>query len=181
MTMRLLTLAALCAMTATPILAQGRTTNSVSIAGGIAAPTGNLGDATDLGYNVALGLNVGGPKVPIGLRFEGGYDGFGQKSGNGDVRLLNATANAVFNIGTQLNSPYLIGGLGFYNERVTAGNGSLRIESSRNAAGINVGGGLRFPLSGLSTFFEARYHLMFNDQNGGSNTQFIPITFGIMF
>lgn len=181
MTKRLLMSIALSALVMVPCALRAQSNNSISIVGGLAVPAGNLGDASNLGYSVALGLNLGGPKAPIGLRFEGGYNGFGLKNDNGDVRIMNVTANAVFNVGSQSDSPYVIGGLGYYNERVASGSGTLRLETSRNAVGINFGGGLRFPLSGLSTFFEARYHMMMNDQNGGTNTQFVPITFGIMF
>jgi hypothetical protein len=46
---------------------------------------------------------------------------------------------------------------------------------------VNVGGGLRFPVAGLTTFFEARYHAMLGEQVKGANYKFIPITFGVMF
>lgn len=158
-------------------MAQTRT--SLSIAGGLAAPVGNLGNAADIGYNVAAGLNFGAPIVPIGLRLEGAYNGFNFKNNsNGSDRIANATANLVFNLSRLPDSPYLIGGLGYYHEQFTDPAG---FDASRNAAGINGGAGLRFPLSGLSTFVEARYHLMFSSSEGGSTTQFIPITFGISF
>jgi hypothetical protein len=48
-------------------------------------------------------------------------------------------------------------------------------------AGVNIGGGLRFPLGGLSTFLEARYHVMLGNTSDGTKYQFIPITFGVAF
>ena len=164
-----------------PLVAQTRT--SLSIAGGLSAPVGNLGNAADIGYNVAVGLNFGAPVAPIGLRLEGAYNGFnfkssGNGSNNGSDRIGNATANLVFNLSRLPDSPYLIGGLGYYHEQFTDRFGG---DASRNAAGVNGGAGLRFPLSGLSTFVEARYHLMFSSTQGAPTTQFIPITFGISF
>lgn len=152
---------------------------SVDIAGGAAVPFGTLGDISDIGYNVSAGLNFGGTLLPVGLRFEGSYNGLGRKGGAGDVRIINGTANAVFNVTTTRDAPYLIAGLGAYSRSISIG--SLGYGSSRTVLGINAGGGLRFPLSGLSTFFEARYHLMLGNAADATNYQFVPITFGIMF
>jgi hypothetical protein len=145
-----------------------------SVSGGLAAPMSDLGDAADLGYNVGAGLNFGGTYLPIGARIEGSLSQFSLKNLNEDVRILNATANAVVNIGQGNDSPYLIGGLGIYNSKF--GNAD-----SENAVGANLGGGLRFPIGGLNAFFEARYHAMLGDRGAGANLQFIPITLGIVF
>jgi hypothetical protein len=145
-----------------------------SVSGGLAAPMSDLGDEADLGYNVAAGLNFGGAYRPIGARLEGSLSQFSLKNFNEDVRILNATVNAVVNIGQGNDSPYLIGGLGIYNSKF--GNAD-----SENAVGANLGGGLRFPIGGLNTFFEARYHAMLGDRGAGANLQYIPITFGIVF
>ena len=147
---------------------------SLSVALGAAAPVGDFGDAADLGYTVGVGLNFGGTRLPIGLRFEGAYNGFGLKNSDSDVRVINGTANAVANFSRQADSPYLIGGLGIYNSKF----GRLGSES---AVGVNLGGGLRFPLTGFTTFFEARFHAMLGEARDGANLKFIPITFGIIF
>src|SRR4051794_37523921 len=52
---------------------------ALSVAGGVSAPVSDLGDIADLGYNVGVGLNFGGTRLPIGARFEGGLNGFGLK------------------------------------------------------------------------------------------------------
>lgn len=145
-----------------------------SVSGGVAAPMSDLGDAADLGYHIAAGLNFGAALLPIGARIEGSLSQFSLKNLNEDVRILNATANAVVNIGRGNDSPYLIGGLGIYNSKF--GN-----NDSENAVGANLGGGLRFPVGGLNAFFEARYHAMLGDRGAGANLQYIPITFGIVF
>jgi hypothetical protein len=123
---------------------------------------------------VAAGLNFGGTRLPIGLRFEGAINGFSLKGFSNNVRIVDGTANAVVNFSQKSDSPYLIGGLGIYNSKVAD-------FKSENAVGVNLGGGLRFPLGGLSTFFEARYHAMLGERGRDANLQFIPITFGIMF
>jgi hypothetical protein len=145
-----------------------------SVSGGLATPVSDLSDVADIGYNVAAGLNFGGTRLPIGARFEGSLNGFNLKNFGEDVRVLNATANAVVNLGQQSGSPYIIGGLGLYNSKF--GN-----SDSENAVGVNLGGGLRFPIGTLNTFFEARYHAMLGDRDVGANLQFVPITFGIIF
>ena len=117
--------------------------------------------------------------MPIGARLEIGYNGLGYKGGGGDVRIITGTANAIFNFGMTKDAPYLIGGLGAYNR--SSGSGTLGYGTSTTALGLNGGAGLRFPLSGLSTFFEARYHMMLGNAADGTNYHFIPITFGIVF
>ncbi len=152
---------------------------SLGVAGGINAPVSTLGDLTDLGYNAAVSLNLGAQVLPVGLKFEGAYNGLQIKNGGGDVRIISGTANAVFNVGKAKDAPYLIGGLGAYNRRVNLDR--VGSTGDQTVLGINGGGGLRFALSGLTTFFEARYHVMLGNANDGSNYQFIPITFGIVF
>ena len=153
-----------------PALSQAR----LSVSGGIAAPVSDLSDIADVGYNVNAGLNFGGTYLPIGVRLEGSLNGFNIKDVSDDVRILNATANAIVNLGQQAGSPYLIGGLGIYNSRFGSAD-------SENALGVNLGGGLRFPLGTLNGFFEARYHAMLGDRSHGTNLQYVPITFGLVF
>jgi hypothetical protein len=160
-----------------PAVAHGQT--SLSIAGGLNAPISDLGNLADLGYNVAAGLNFGSSVLPVGLRFEGAYNALRLKDNSGDVRIIAGTANAVFNIGKASNAPYLIGGIGAYNRRLSFDD--IGSTSDKTVLGINGGGGLRFPLSGITTFFEARIHVMLGDRNDAANYQFIPITFGILF
>jgi hypothetical protein len=151
-----------------------RAQTALSVAGGIAAPVSDLGDIANLGYNVGVGLNFGGTRLPIGARIEGGLNGFGLKDTDLDVRIVTGTANAIINFSQKADSPYLIGGLGIYNTKV----GDF---DSDNSAGVNLGGGLRFPLGELTTFIEARYHSTLSDDSRGGRLQFIPITFGVVF
>jgi hypothetical protein len=51
-------------------------------------------------------------------------------------------------------------------------------EDTQTKFGLNAGAGLRFQLTGFSTFIEARWHTIFTE---GSNTQMVPITVGITF
>ena len=92
--------------------------------------------------------------------------------------LVTLVAAGAIGFGTTRDAPYLIAGLGAYNR--SSGSSAFGY-NGRTAVGINGGAGLRFPLSGLSTFFEARYHLMLGSAAEGTDYQFIPITFGISF
>lgn len=177
MTSRSIVIAIAAGLLATPAVVHSQT--SLSIAGGVNAPVGNLGNSADLGYTVSAALNVGGTALPVGLRFEGAYNALGLKNTSGDIRIISATANAVFNLGKTADAPYFIAGLGAYNRRLTLD--PFRSAGDRTVVGINGGAGLRFPLSGIATFVEARYHIMLGKSNDATNYQFIPITFGIMF
>jgi len=144
------------------------------IAGGLAVPVSDLAADANLGYNIAASLNFGGTHVPIGARLKGAINVFKLKDFDDDARILDLTLNAIANIGQHPGSPYLIGGLGLYNSKVAAND-------SKNAVGMNIGGGLRFPVGDMTTFVEARYHLMFGNRTDLANYQFIPITFGVVF
>lgn len=60
--------------------------------------------------------------------------------------------------------------------RQIGGSGSA--DNTETKFGLNGGVGLRFQLTGFSTFVEARFHNIFT---GGENTEIIPITVGITF
>ncbi|HEY9429074.1 MAG TPA: outer membrane beta-barrel protein [Gemmatimonadaceae bacterium] len=51
-------------------------------------------------------------------------------------------------------------------------------ENTQTKFGLNGGAGLRFQLTGFSTFIEARWHTIFTE---GNNTQMVPISVGITF
>ena len=53
--------------------------------------------------------------------------------------------------------------------------------TQQTVAGVNGSAGLRFALTGLSTFVEARYHMMLGTAAEGTHYQFVPIAFGISF
>ena len=179
--MRIRSLAAILIALATLPMADVSAQTSISIAGGLAIPVGTLGNFTNIGYSASAGLNLAGPIDPVGARLEAGFASMGLTRNTGDVRFYSGTANAIFNISPSREAPYIIGGLGAYNRRTTTTVGSLSGTDSRTVLGINGGAGLRFPLTGLSTYFEARYHLLLGKADEGTNYSFIPITFGITF
>ena len=180
MSRRIYALLAAGALLALPAASHAQGSSSILVSGGLSLPMSDLGDVSNSGYNINVGLAFGAPIIPVGARIEGGFSSFDAKGGGATTRIASATANAVLNLGPTGAAPYLIGGLGIYNRRFSsdAFGGSA---DSKTTAGVNIGGGIRFPLGGISTFLEARYHLMLGNQTEATNLQFIPISFGVQF
>lgn len=149
----------------------------LGIAGGAAQPMSELSDGASTGYNgtVAMGINL--PFIPVGLRIDGAYNQFGEKTGvPGKLHVVSATGNVVWRLPSIGVSPYLIGGAGLYMTAVSApGVASV----SENHLGYNAGVGINLPLSVFHAFVEARYNRVQLDNS--QNMQFVPVTFGIMF
>ncbi len=179
MQLRCLTVAcALAALALAGSSAEAQRKVGIGFSGGLSVPTGDTGDFTSTGFNVAAMIDVAGnPSVPFGLRFEGQLNSFsGKNRGDPDFRVVSLTGNAVVNLMTASGaSPYIIGGVGVYNGRVELDD---EHESDTNI-GLNGGAGIRFPLSGFSTFVELRYHRVFGDGTGDAS--FVPLTFGVVF
>ena len=150
---------------------------SVGIAAGAAIPVGDFADAFNTGFNGTVGLGLSSLGSPVGIRFEGMYNKFFGRDDIGgnqpDARIIAGTANLVYSLPGQGIRPYLIGGAGYYSSK-------LDIEGidSENKFGLNGGIGAMFPLSGFNTYAEARFHHVFTE---GRSTQFVPVTFGILF
>jgi hypothetical protein len=166
------------AMLAAPLALSAQIHTGISLAGGISIPTGDGSNALNSGYNVAAGLNVGVPLLPVGLRLEGAYNAWDAKNNtsttNASANITSLTANGTFGLGL----PYLIAGVGYYSAGGKATlNGVNYTVDRQSAAGLNGGVGLRFPLGLISTFAEVRYHKAM----GNIDSAYIPITFGINF
>jgi opacity protein-like surface antigen len=157
---------------------------------GAALPVGSTGDEADLGFRVGAGLELRAPLMPIGLRFDGAFDrmaidpdflvAIGAPPGtDGNIPIWSITANAV--VSPMVSPLYLIGGVGFYSWKVSIddpGGGGTFSSDSENDFGFNIGAGLSLPLTGFSTFIEARYHSIAVE---GENINYVPIVFGIRF
>lgn len=163
---------------------------------------GDLSDSHNSGFNLNGMVEFRGAASPTAFRAEVGYHGlagksvsftdpsFGTFSAKADnLSMITGTANGVFGFTapTATVRPYLIAGLGVYNFKsggsFTSNLGSASGSERLTKFGLNGGIGTTFQLSGFNTFAEARYHFVFskNDNDGTSNLQFIPISFGIMF
>jgi hypothetical protein len=164
--------------------AQSAKAVSLGISGGATIPVGDFGDFYSTGFNGTASLMFRSVGSPIGLRVDGMYNRLSIKDdatitvpGFGFVDaavITGANANLVYNLSGVGITPYLIGGAGIYNVKIDIDEGDD--PDSETKFGVNGGIGAAFPLSGFTTFIEARFHHVFTD---GSATQFIPVTFGI--
>ena len=174
--MRLISRAAITVATCltTPLMLGAQ---SVNLAAGASMPVGKTADAVNVGYVVAGGVGIKPPLAPLGLRIEAMYTQMEFKTSSfGKQNIFGGTANLTLSgAGMPLPMGYLIGGIGIYNASVSGG---LASGSSSTKTGFNLGAGLNFPLTGFSTYLEARFHYV---PVSGGDVKFIPITFGLKF
>ena len=151
---------------------------SFGIALGASKATGDGSDQVNLGYHALGTLAWAPPTLPVGVRFDAMFNQFGfDGGGDSKYNIMGVNANATWGMPMAASpiSPYLIGGLGMYQAKIT--NCDL-CGDAETKLGFNVGVGTKFALSGFGTFAEIRYHSI---QTEGTSTTFIPISFGIMF
>lgn len=159
------------------------------VMGGATFPTGDFNNFVKTGWNAGALLNFGFQNSPVALRVDGSWNQMNYKDFNNvKLRLIDATADVVFNVGTKSPAQfYLIGGAGVYNFKNTGSNDNFDFSSgSQTKFGLNGGAGIKFKGS-LSPFVEARYHYVFsgssfNNGNGQDEKfQMIPLSVGITF
>ena len=166
------------AMSASAVQAQNPV--SFGIAAGASIPMGDLGDDfAKTGWHGMATLGFMPSMLPFGMRIDGMYNSMSLEDAFGDasVRIIGANANAIIAMPAMVTSPYLIGGVGMYNSKLDSDDPDFDVDGETDF-GINIGIGAKFNLSGFGTFAEIRYHNIFTEDN---STQFLPITFGIMF
>jgi len=160
-----------------------------SAGAGMSVPTGDLSNGAANGYHVQGTSSYRRLGWPISVRGELAFHQFGQKdftvagarpgqtiSYTGKSRSMAGIVDASYSLNTVGRMrPYLLGGPGVYNTRAELTRaGGTPTTSSDTKVGMNVGGGMDFPLMGQRAFLEARYHHV--DQ-----AAWIPITLGIRF
>ena len=147
----------------------------LGVAGGVPQPMSDLKDGADMGYNALAALEIHLPFIPVGVRVDGAYNAFGEKSGvPAKLHMISATGNVVWRLPSVGIAPYLIGGAGLYMATAEAAGAS----TTENHFGWNAGAGINLPVSFLKAFVEARYNKVTVD-NGSMD--FVPVTIGIMF
>ncbi|WP_309669576.1 outer membrane beta-barrel protein [Gemmatimonas sp.] len=173
---------AVAALMVTPAMVSAQSSAvGFGVSGGLAVPTGDLGDRVDAGYSIAGHVFLK-PASTKNLRFRGdvSYASFDYKNIDASSRSLGFVGNALLDLSTSGGvKPYVLGGLGAFNGKTSTQLGSAAVVSTSSTdVGIQVGGGLNFQLSGFSTFLEVKYVNVFAD---GNSTGYIPITFGVRF
>jgi opacity protein-like surface antigen len=149
----------------------------IGASGGIAFPTGDLGNATNTGYNIGVVLGYKPQLMPLAIRAEAAYNQFGLQGGGGNIDIPSFTGNLAYELPLGMSlTPYAIGGVGLYRPSADLGGVS---QGSENDFGWNIGGGVKIPLSSsFETFIEARYNSV---NSNGATFSFIPVTVGVLF
>jgi hypothetical protein len=161
-----------------------------ALGGGIGVPLSDFDEEAKLGWHGIAELSIVPEGWPVGIQFDGSYQQFSIED---DVvvgfsglkeRFLMGTGNVVFKFKTSEEStfrPYLLGGLGIYNHKLTGSDDPDDIlPGGETDFGINAGAGFDFKAGGAGLFIEGRFHNVFTG-DGEPERRFIPITLGIRF
>ena len=175
----MLAVAGLCVAAAKPGAAQTGTTLGVGL--GITNPMGDWGDNAVIGDKMGFNFGVGaglalGRTAPVRLRVEGSYTQTSHQTGiDGNTKLMGAMVSLVYPFATPGKiKPYILGGLGFYNVKVSQATS----DTSKTSVGFGGGAGIRFPMTSMSLFVEARY---LTAKAFDLTFAQLPITAGIQF
>lgn len=159
-----------------------------SLGGGVGVPLDNFDDEAKLGWHGIAAVSIVPNGWPVGIQIDGSYQQFSLEddtfvgfSGLKN-RLLMGTGNIVFKFKSSDEStfrPYLIGGVGVYNSKVTGSDdpGDV-LPGGETNFGLNAGAGFDFKAGGAGLFIEGRFHDIFDD---GADTKFVPISIGLRF
>jgi hypothetical protein len=157
---------------------------SFGVGAGAVMPTGTYGDLMSTGWNVTGVARIKPPVSPLGLQVDAFYTRFGLDNDvDGHNQVIGATANALYAFpSVSPVRPYLLGGIGLYNQKLTVGDAS----GSESKFGINAGAGFDFALGSANLFADARFHTILNGSVDAetleeANAYMIPITLGLRF
>jgi hypothetical protein len=159
------------------------------LGGGVGVPLGNFDDTSKLGWHGLAELSFVPNGWPVGIQFDGSYQQFNLEDAAAPAgfsglktRLLVGTGNLVFKFKTSEEStfrPYLIGGAGVYNSKLTGQDDPSDILGGGTTDfGLNAGAGFDIKAGSLGLFIEGRFHNVFTN---GEDTKFIPVTLGLRF
>jgi len=138
--------------------------------------TNGFGDKMGFHFGVGAGLALG--TAPVRLRVEGTWTQVSHQTGiDGKTRMLGGMVSLVYPFATAGSiKPYILGGIGFYSTKVTVP--SSAIDTSKTSVGFGGGAGIRFPMSSMSVFVEARYLTL---KAFDLTLAQLPITVGVSF
>lgn len=147
------------------------------VGGGLLMPMGDYNTADKPGFIFGAGVVFPVGTAPVAVRVEGSYSQTSHDGIDGKSKIMGGMASLVysFKAGGSV-TPYVLGGVGFYNLKVTVP--SFAVDTSVSKIGFGGGAGLRFPMGSASLFVEARY---MNIATSGGSTAFMPIIAGVSF
>ena len=164
-------------------VAQAQAGLSLGLGAGAVMPSGDMADVYSTGWTGQASLRLKPAVSPLGFQFDASYSRLGLDTDlvDGHTSTLAGTANAVFAFpGAAAARPYLIGGLGVYNQRA-----SIEGESASDTKfGANAGAGFDLKLGSASLYAEGRFHAIFKGgvdlESGEEATAYmIPLTVGL--
>ena len=163
---------------ASPVGAQQTTRATFGVGGGVTIPTGDFGDGFKTGWHGLVNVGFRFP-IAIGLRIDGYYGENNLDDGgvvDGKAKLLGGLAGATyeFRMATGRVTPYVIGNVGYFNQKFDSDLG----DSDESDFAVGGGGGINFGLGSINAFVEGRYLTILSE---GPNTDFVPITVGVRF
>jgi opacity protein-like surface antigen len=168
------------AFLALPSLATAQKSLSFGVSGGLSAPIGSLGDATNSGYDIT-GHVFFAPQSnkTLGLRGDVSYDSWNSKGGGLTLRSLGFTGNGIYHFSDtkgSIFSPYALVGAGAFN--LTTRISGTNTSASSTDFGLQGGVGVEFQLASFSTFGEVK---LVNVFGSGNSSRWFPVTFGVRF
>jgi opacity protein-like surface antigen len=152
----------------------------VGVGGGVLMPMGDYKTADKLGWLAGADVTYWLTSTPIGIRGDFQYSQTSHKSGvPGNSKIIGGMAEIVYAFGAQADQirPYILGGIGYYNVKVSiTGFGDF----SESKVGFGGGAGVAFKVGTGSTrvFVEGKF---VNVSTSGSSTTFLPIRAGFRF
>ncbi|PYP39211.1 MAG: hypothetical protein DMD48_07390 [Gemmatimonadetes bacterium] len=162
---------------ATPAVAQSGTTLGVGV--GLTLPMGDYkdtnvwGDKAGFHFGVGAGFALG--SAPVRARVELSYSQTKHDGFDGNTKLLGGMVSLVYPFQTAGSiKPYILAGVGVNRIKESV------LDSSETKVGFGGGAGVRFPMSSMSVFVEARY-LTTGKAFGIAKFSRLPITVGVQF
>ena len=166
---------ALVVVAATPASAQSI---RWGVGAGLLMPMGNYSDFDKMGFTGGLGGTYNLPGG-VGIRADLSYGTTSEKSGVGahKTKILGGMASVVYSFASAGPRPYVMGGLGLSNVKVSA-TGSPDASETKVSFGFGAGVALPLGTGGNRLFAETRYTSV---SMSGSSLNYLPIVVGISF
>ncbi len=152
---------------------------SFGLGGGLILPMSDYKNIDKIGWHGLAKVDIGIPMSPVSVRLDALYGqtthkDIGTTPVDGKTTLIGGLANLVYKIPlpAPMVKPYLLGGAGIYNLKVTVPSASIDTSETKFTWDFGVG-------ASFGAFFvEARYVSI---QESGGSTKFIPVTAGFSF
>ena len=187
MNKKVIVLAMLAALAATPALAE-KGDFWFGLNTGVSSPTGDVGDSQNLGFQGTLVTNymltpAFGIGVDLGYHMWSFDDAVIPDGADASSNVIQATAQGTYMFPTSGKMlPYLKGGLGMYRGKAEfsgATDPSNNFESTSSDFGYNVGGGLNWTVSPMYQMgVGAAYHSV---QTDGDATNFYSVGVNLLW